>query len=79
MTEAWQGFLAWREADVWHAKLEAGDVRLATNLVLRWSAKLRLPDAIHLALASRLRVPLVTLDRRLIEAARALAIEAITF
>jgi predicted nucleic acid-binding protein len=55
----------------------ASDFQLAAELVLRdVSLGLRGPDALHLAVAAGARVPILTLDRGLLAAARALGIEA---
>jgi predicted nucleic acid-binding protein len=49
-------------------------VRLAYAYVRRFDLILRAPDALHIAIARRLDVALVTLDRRLANAAQALGI-----
>jgi hypothetical protein len=54
--------------------IQASDARLAYIYVRRFDLRLRAPDALHLAIARRLDVPLVTLDRRLAAAARELGI-----
>jgi uncharacterized protein len=56
------------------AEIHAVDVRLAAAYVRRFDLALRAPDALHLAVAERLDVPLVTLDRRLATAARELGV-----
>lgn len=68
--------------DVWRAgtsspvDVQASDMRLAYTYVRRFDLMLRAPDALHLALARRLEVTLVTLNRRLADAALALGISA---
>ncbi len=58
------------------AKMYAADMRLAGVFVRRFDLTLRVPDALHLAIARRLDVALVTLDRRLTTAAGELGIAA---
>lgn len=65
-------FDVWRAAMSSPADIDALDVRLAATYVRRFDLALRAPDALHLAVARRLDVPLVTLDRRLAAAAREL-------
>jgi uncharacterized protein len=67
-------FDVWRAAMTRPAEIHAGDVRLAGVYVRRFDLALRAPDALHLAIARRLDVPLVTLDRRLVTAGRELGI-----
>jgi uncharacterized protein len=67
-------FDVWRTAMTKPAEIHAVDVRLAGAYVRRFDLALRAPDALHVAIARRLDVPLVTLDRRLATAARELGI-----
>jgi uncharacterized protein len=67
-------FDAWRGATSSPTDIEASDVRLAYIYVRRFDLGLRAPDALHLAITRRLDVTLVTLDRRLINAASALGV-----
>jgi predicted nucleic acid-binding protein len=67
-------FEIWRAATSSPVDLHASDMRLAYAYVRRFDLMLRAPDALHLAIARRLDVVLVTLDRRLANAARALGI-----
>jgi predicted nucleic acid-binding protein len=69
--EAWYGLTSRIAA------MEDGDIRAATAFVSRFDLALRLPDAIHLAGAARLAVPLLTLDDRLLRAADQLGIAAV--
>lgn len=56
------------------AEINTVDVRLADAYVRRFDLALRVPDALHLAIARRLDVALLTLDRRMAAAARELGI-----
>jgi predicted nucleic acid-binding protein len=73
-------FDVWRTAMTKPAEIHAVDVRLAGAYVRRFDLALRAPDALHVAIARRLDVSLVTLDRRLATAARELgvAVEELT-
>ena len=63
-------FDVWRAAMTRAAEVHAVDVRLAGAYVRRFDLALRAPDALHLSIARRLDVALVTLDRRMAAAAR---------
>ena len=65
-------FDVWRAAATAPADLRASDMRLAYAYVRRFELMLRTPDALHIAIARRLDVPLATLDRRRAAAAREL-------
>jgi uncharacterized protein len=67
-------FDVWRAAMSSPADIHPSDARLAAAYVRRFELALRAPDALHLAVARRLDVPLVTFDRRLATAARELGI-----
>lgn len=67
-------FDVWRVAASSPADIHASDARLAYIYVQRFDLALRAPDALHLALAQRLDVPLMTLDRRLAAAAQELGV-----
>jgi predicted nucleic acid-binding protein len=67
-------FDAWRAAMATPAEIHAADVRLAEVFVRRFDLGLRAPDALHLAIARRLDATLITLDRRLADAARELGV-----
>lgn len=59
--------------------MQPEDMGQAAELVRRFEFGLRMPDALHLALAQRLGSPLATLDKRQTEAARALGIAVPNF
>jgi hypothetical protein len=67
-------FDVWRAAMTRQAEMHAADVRLAGAFVRKFDLALRVPDALHLAIAQRLDATLVTLDRRLATAARELGV-----
>lgn len=67
-------FEIWRAAAASPVDLHAADARLAYAYVRRFDLMLRAPDALHLAIARRLDIALVTLDRRLANAAGELGI-----
>jgi len=67
-------FDAWRAAMSSPVDIREADVRLAYIYVRRFDLGLRAPDALHLAIARRLDATLVTLDRRLADAARELGV-----
>jgi uncharacterized protein len=69
-------FDVWRAAMTRPAEMHAADIRLAGVFVRRFDLALRVPDALHLAIARRLDVALVTLDRRLATAAGELGVPA---
>lgn len=64
----------WRSSNCEAPAFAAADIRTATRFVRRFELKLRLPDAIHAATCQRLGLTLVTLDRRLADAASVLDI-----
>jgi hypothetical protein len=66
-------FDAWRAAMSLPVDITASDARLAYIYARRFDLRLRAPDALHLAIA-RPDATLVTLDRRLAEAARELGV-----
>lgn len=53
------------------------DITRATSLVRRFELRLRLPDAIHVAIAQARSATLVTLDRGIIHAAELLGVSCI--
>ncbi len=72
-------FDAWRTGSVHAGSIDSSDVALGATYVRRWASKLRLPDAIHLAACKRFGHALATFDTRLVDAARAAAIELADF
>jgi predicted nucleic acid-binding protein len=73
-SSALSDFEIWRAAVSSDAEMHAADARLAYAYVRRFDLRLRAPDALHLAIARRLDLTLLTLDRRLATAAAALGI-----
>jgi predicted nucleic acid-binding protein len=67
-------FDVWRAAMTKPAEMHAVDVRVAGSYVRQLDLALRVPDALHLAITRRLDLVLVTLDRRLVAAAKELGI-----
>ena len=67
-------FDAWRAGATDIADMNAHDCRLANTYVRRFDLRLRAPDALHAAICRRLGLILVTLDRRLANAARELGL-----
>lgn len=57
-------FDIWREAQTAAIATEAADIRIAGSFVRRFETKLALPDALHLAIASRLGCALLSFDQR---------------
>ena len=58
--------------------VDSEDIRMADQIVRAFDLGLKTPDALHVATAQRLNARLVTLDRRLLRAASALGVEAIS-
>ena len=71
-------FDAWRAGTSSPVEVHPSDVRLAYIYVRRFDLRLRATDALHLAIARRLDATLVTLDRRLADAAREFGIAVAT-
>jgi predicted nucleic acid-binding protein len=67
-------FDAWTATDATPVVTDPSDIRSAALHVRRGDMSLRMPDAIYLATAMRLRLPLATFDRQQSEAARRLGI-----
>ncbi|WP_353205635.1 type II toxin-antitoxin system VapC family toxin [Sphingomonas sp.] len=57
--------------------IDAADIALATSYMAHFELGLRLPDAIHIAVAQRLGLTLVSTDIRQVRAAATLGIAAI--
>lgn len=66
------GFDAWFARGANRVEIGAGDVALATTYIRRLDLTLRTPDALHIAIARRVDAVLVTFDRAMAAAARAL-------
>jgi uncharacterized protein len=69
--------------DAWRANLEdvetsAVDMAAAAQFVRRPDLALRGPDALHIAIASRLSAKLLTFDAKMADAATALGVETIS-
>ena len=63
-------FDEWAQAIGQPVEVYSSDFREATLLVRQFELKLRTPDALHLTICRRLGARMVTLDRRLAQAAR---------
>lgn len=70
-------FDVWRASTTQGADIAVADARLADIYVRRFELMLRAPDALHLAMSRRLDATLVTLDRRLVAAARELGVSVV--
>jgi len=65
--------------DAWrHEALIGADIVRATAYLQHFALGLRLPDALHIAIAERLGLDLITADRRQAAAARALGVSVRT-
>lgn len=67
-------FDAWRANVASSSDLTTSDVRVADAFIRRMDLPLRAPDAIHLAIATRLGVELATFDTQMARSAEALGI-----
>ena len=67
-------FDAWRAAFTIDLDIQSSDIRLAHIFVRRFDLGLRAPDALHLAICRRAGHKLLTLDRHLAAAAKALGV-----
>jgi uncharacterized protein len=67
-------FDVWRAAMTRPAEIHAVDVRVAGSYVRQFDLALRVPEALHLAIARRRDLVLVTLDRRMVAAAKELGV-----
>ncbi len=70
--QALDSFDAWVESNVRRDVTGVEDMALAARFVRRFELALRMPDALHLAVAMRLGASLATLDRRQSTAAKSL-------
>ncbi len=68
----------WADRNARRVTMEPKDVAQATRFVRRFELGLRMPDALHLALAQRLDMSIATQDRRQAAAATALGLRAVT-
>jgi uncharacterized protein len=79
-----EGQLAFLHFDMWVARsasrreTTSGDIEAADRILRRLDVNLRTPDAIHIAAARRLAATLVTLDRGMAVAGRALGMAVAT-
>jgi predicted nucleic acid-binding protein len=67
-------FDRWRARDAVSETMSAPDVAEASSILRRFDLVLRTPDALHLAMALRLKAELATLDVRMANAARVLGL-----
>ena len=59
--------------------VETRDIRRATSIVRQFDLKLRMPDALHVAVCVNRELPLVTRDRDMAAAAAALGLHVTSF
>ena len=74
---AFSNFDTWCARHAKHVSIENTDVMGATGLMRRLDLALRTPDAIHIALVQRIGCSLLSFDRILVNAAKALAIRVL--
>lgn len=67
-------FDVWREKSALGATVSTEDMSTATSFVRQFDLALRGPDALHIALARRLRLDLITFDNRMAAAGAALGL-----
>jgi uncharacterized protein len=73
--DIWLGNLdEWLDTDATQLAVENHDILSAGEIVRNYQTKLLTPDAIHLAVCQRMDLTLVTLDKRLAEAAGVLGV-----
>lgn len=70
-------FHVWAARAVTEISLEPPDVAFAEAAVVRFDTALKAPDALHVAIAHRIRATLVTFDRKQAEGARRLGIATV--
>ena len=68
-------FDEWCLRSVQLVEIASEDIAAAASLLRRLNTTLRTPDALHLALTGRLQVQLLTFDKKMSAAARALGVE----
>ncbi len=67
-------FDEWVSSHVFVAPTEPGDISQCAKYLRRLDLPLRTPDALHIAIASRLRAPILSFDRNLLSSARRLGV-----
>ena len=67
----------WTAAFARRVEIDPSDIRQAESALRRFEFNLRTPDALHIAVASRLGLPLATFDRKMAESARRLGVQVI--
>jgi hypothetical protein len=72
------GFDIWLARGANRVEIGTGDIALATTYIRRFDLTLRTPDALHIAIARRIEATLVTFDRTMAAAARALGMAVAT-
>jgi predicted nucleic acid-binding protein len=75
---AFSNFDTWCARHVELVGIDSSDIIGATGLMRRLDLSLRTPDAVHMALVQRIGCTLLSFDRTLARAARALGIAVIT-
>ena len=74
---AFANFDLWCGSQTRLVEIEGGDAARATNFIRRLDVPLRTPDALHIAIAQRSGCALLTFDRPMAHAARAIGIEIV--
>jgi len=70
-------FDAWRAGDTQAIEMLNMDVAQAAVFVRQFDLGLRMPDALHLAIAQRSGFPLITLDERMAKAGATLGVQTV--
>jgi hypothetical protein len=70
-------FSAWTHNNTTRVLLDASDIETATAFVMRYELGLRMPDAVHIALARRVGAAPFTFDETQSAAAIALGVETV--
>ena len=73
-----QAFERWHNKSCEHEPFISADLRQAVEFVRHFELAIRMPDALHLAACARLGLTLATFDRRLLRAAEALGVVAVS-
>jgi uncharacterized protein len=74
---AYTNFDDWCAQHTEHVEITNADIEVATVFVRRLDISLRAPDALHLAVSRRIGAGLLTFDRAMASAARALGIRVL--